>query len=446
MNEEMKLTDFSVIVPIYKQNHKFIISKGGENIKMKQTLKNKPAEEEESDVTAICGPKEDVMKAKKDFLEISNEKQLVGHIAEIKANPEQHKFLIALLRTTCWLEMASSYPSSSEVTTIVCSFEIAPPDQSSSDFTLLGDSQEEPLFVRPDDDTEERRERIRTSDPSFMHGMDILRGIYTLKMLGPGLEQEISTLYENIHLKKYFVRERHVRVLGVACLVHTLKSQGEFVSIGEMRLKANCSRRDLVQFFGFVKLYCSYLDDSVPIYQYHNFSDDPRISNAAKHLESSVRKVITPIDKCAKHPNFHGTNEEFISRTLDLVKLAHSCWVTADRPLKGIIIACAYFCYVSMCHVPIFSLKRFCRDFDLSFRKAEERHKHVKKMLLTLGRKIPLNPGIYVDDTNIHRHLEYILKNCDWLRRNVMPDIRIKNEFFRKEFILYRMDLRDRRI
>ncbi|GFT13729.1 hypothetical protein NPIL_330221 [Nephila pilipes] len=213
-----------------------------------------------------------------------------------------------------------------------------------------------------------------------------------------------------------------------------------------MRLKANCSRRDLVQFFGFVKLYCSNLDDSVPIYKYHNFSDEPRSSNASKDLELSVRKVITAIDIGAKHPNFNGTNEEFISRTLDLVKLAHSCWVTADRPLKGIIIVCAYFCFLSMCPVPIFSLKRFCRDFDLSYRKAEERHKDVKKMLLRLGRKIPLNPGIYVDDTNILRHLHYVLKNCDWLRKNVLPYIRTKNEFLRQEYILYRMDLRDRRV
>ncbi|GBN12360.1 Vigilin [Araneus ventricosus] len=47
-----------------------------------------------SDKVSIRGPKEDVLKAKKRLLEISNEKQLVGFTAEIKANPEQHKFLI----------------------------------------------------------------------------------------------------------------------------------------------------------------------------------------------------------------------------------------------------------------------------------------------------------------------------------------------------------------
>ncbi|GFS49777.1 vigilin [Trichonephila inaurata madagascariensis] len=171
MNEDMKLTNFSVEVPIYKQNHKFIIGKGGANIKKIRDETNTkidlPAEGAESDViiirgrkedvlvakkkileiqeeldnvitqeimipakhhnaiigtkgrliraiteecggvtikfptggtgsdkVSIRGPKDDVMKAKKRLLEISSEKQLVGFTAEIKANPEQHKFLI----------------------------------------------------------------------------------------------------------------------------------------------------------------------------------------------------------------------------------------------------------------------------------------------------------------------------------------------------------------
>ncbi|GFS56126.1 vigilin [Nephila pilipes] len=73
----MKLTNSCVEVPIYKQNHKFIIGKGAE-----------------TDVIAIRGPKEDVTKTKKRLLDISNEKQLIGHTAEIVSNPEQDKFLI----------------------------------------------------------------------------------------------------------------------------------------------------------------------------------------------------------------------------------------------------------------------------------------------------------------------------------------------------------------
>ncbi|GFS67317.1 vigilin [Nephila pilipes] len=98
MNEEIKLTNFIVKVPIYKQNRTFIIRKGGANVKKTRDEANAkidlPAEGAESDVIAIHGPNEDVMKAKKCLLEISNEKQLVGHTAEIKANPEQHNFLL----------------------------------------------------------------------------------------------------------------------------------------------------------------------------------------------------------------------------------------------------------------------------------------------------------------------------------------------------------------
>ncbi|GFT41692.1 vigilin [Nephila pilipes] len=53
-----------------------------------------PGEGAESDVIVIRGPKEDVRKAKKRLLEISNEKKIVGQTAEIKTNPKQHKFLI----------------------------------------------------------------------------------------------------------------------------------------------------------------------------------------------------------------------------------------------------------------------------------------------------------------------------------------------------------------
>ncbi|GFT44195.1 vigilin [Nephila pilipes] len=94
----MKLTNSGVEEPIHKQNHKFIIGKGGANIKKIRDETNTkidlPAESAESDAIAIRGPKEDVMKAKKDLLEILNEKQFVVHTAEIKVNPEQLKFLI----------------------------------------------------------------------------------------------------------------------------------------------------------------------------------------------------------------------------------------------------------------------------------------------------------------------------------------------------------------
>ncbi|GFU33580.1 vigilin [Nephila pilipes] len=74
MNVEMKITNLSVEEAIYKQNHKFLIRKSGENIKKindeTNTKLHLPAEGAESDAFAIRGPKVDVMKAKERLLEI----------------------------------------------------------------------------------------------------------------------------------------------------------------------------------------------------------------------------------------------------------------------------------------------------------------------------------------------------------------------------------------
>lgn len=171
LNEDMKVNNFCVEVPIYKQNHKFIIGKGGSGIKQIRDETNTridlPAEGSDSDVISIrgrkenvlqardkilaiqekldlittveiiipaklhnfiigtkgklirsiteeCGgvtikfptggtgsdkvsirgPKEDVMKAKKLLVDLSNEKQLTSHTAEVRADPKHHKFLI----------------------------------------------------------------------------------------------------------------------------------------------------------------------------------------------------------------------------------------------------------------------------------------------------------------------------------------------------------------
>ncbi|GFU00578.1 hypothetical protein NPIL_264221 [Nephila pilipes] len=87
MNEEMKPINFCFEAPIYKQSRKFVIGKEGANIKkIKYETNTKielTAEGTESDVITIYRSKEYFMKAKKRFLETSNEKQLVGYTAEI---------------------------------------------------------------------------------------------------------------------------------------------------------------------------------------------------------------------------------------------------------------------------------------------------------------------------------------------------------------------------
>jgi len=53
-----------------------------------------PPEGSKSDTVTIRGPKDDVLKAKKQLLELASEKRETGFTAELKAKPEYHKFLI----------------------------------------------------------------------------------------------------------------------------------------------------------------------------------------------------------------------------------------------------------------------------------------------------------------------------------------------------------------
>ncbi|KAK9882657.1 hypothetical protein WA026_022524 [Henosepilachna vigintioctopunctata] len=53
-----------------------------------------PTPESKSDKVTIRGPKEDVVRAKQQLLELANEREMASFTAEIRAKPEHHKFLI----------------------------------------------------------------------------------------------------------------------------------------------------------------------------------------------------------------------------------------------------------------------------------------------------------------------------------------------------------------
>ncbi|GJQ75567.1 hypothetical protein Trydic_g17648 [Trypoxylus dichotomus] len=53
-----------------------------------------PIAESRSDKVTIRGPKEDVERAKQQLLDLANERQLSSYVAEVRAKPQHHKFLI----------------------------------------------------------------------------------------------------------------------------------------------------------------------------------------------------------------------------------------------------------------------------------------------------------------------------------------------------------------
>ena len=89
----------SIDVMIPSKIHNMMIGAGG---KLIQSISDDcggvaikfPAAEANSDKVSVRGPKEDVEKAKKMLIDLSNERQLNSVSATIRAKPEHHKFLI----------------------------------------------------------------------------------------------------------------------------------------------------------------------------------------------------------------------------------------------------------------------------------------------------------------------------------------------------------------
>ncbi|KAL2733690.1 vigilin isoform X1 [Vespula squamosa] len=95
--KELNENNYVLEVPIFKQFHKFVIGKGGVNIKKireeTQTKIDLPAEGEKSDVIRITGKKENVEKAKEMIQKIQNEMANIV-VDEIMIPPKFYNFLI----------------------------------------------------------------------------------------------------------------------------------------------------------------------------------------------------------------------------------------------------------------------------------------------------------------------------------------------------------------
>lgn len=95
--KELQETSYVEEVPIFKKLHKYVIGKGGANIKKiredTHTNIDLPAESTESDVIVITGKKENVLEARKMILKIESE---LGDIveAEIKIPFDHRQFII----------------------------------------------------------------------------------------------------------------------------------------------------------------------------------------------------------------------------------------------------------------------------------------------------------------------------------------------------------------
>jgi len=96
-SEMANITELEIIIPA--KFHNSIIGQGGRLIRSISeecggVSIHFPTAAKKSDKVCIRGPKEEVMKAKKILVEMSNEKQLASFTAEVKCPLQHHKFLI----------------------------------------------------------------------------------------------------------------------------------------------------------------------------------------------------------------------------------------------------------------------------------------------------------------------------------------------------------------
>lgn len=96
-NELANITEVEIIIPA--KFHNSIIGQGG---KLIRSISEEcggvaikfPSADKKSDKVSIRGPKEDVSKAKKTLIELSNERQISSFTAEVRCKWQHHKFLI----------------------------------------------------------------------------------------------------------------------------------------------------------------------------------------------------------------------------------------------------------------------------------------------------------------------------------------------------------------
>ncbi|RXG56235.1 Vigilin [Armadillidium vulgare] len=96
-NELANIIEVDILIP--GKFHNAMIGAGG---KLIQSISEEcggvsikfPPPDSKSDKVTIRGPKDDVAKAKRMLIDLSNEKQLSSFVAEVRAKPELHRFLI----------------------------------------------------------------------------------------------------------------------------------------------------------------------------------------------------------------------------------------------------------------------------------------------------------------------------------------------------------------
>ncbi|GFY28468.1 hypothetical protein TNCV_1971211 [Trichonephila clavipes] len=227
-------------------------------------------------------------------------------------------------------------------------------------------------------------------------------------------------------MEKYIDGEMNVIALAAACFIFVIRRHNEYarVSMTEMGSRIKCSPVLLREYLKFVEFYC-------------NDGENQRSENVEiRNLEESVRKVLSS-DGVRKLCQKYKVNEDnFLSTTLLLVKLADSCWIVTGRPLENVIKACAYFGFMSVLQRLVLPFNQFCSQSGFGFYKCLKRFGEIKRMILTLSKPLSRQP---LDVKTCISHISTILKESHILRSHLLGKVTSKKAFDRLEYALYRL-------
>ncbi|GFY70587.1 hypothetical protein TNIN_301281 [Trichonephila inaurata madagascariensis] len=272
----------------------------------------------------------------------------------------------------------------------------------------------------------DRKTETKENSTYFNHGLEILRRIFEIKLIDESTRHTIENLFKSIDREHYIEGEKNVDILVVACFLYIIRRHKDYarVTMTEMGSRIKCSPELLKEYLKFVEFYC-------------NDGENQRSENVGiRNLEESVRKVLSS-DGVRKLCQKYKVNEDnFLTTTLLLVKLADSCWIVTGRPLENVIKVCAYFGFMSVLQKLVLPFNRFCFQSGFGYYKCRERFAEVKRMILTLSK--PLSRQA-LDVKTCISHISTILKESHILRNHLLGKVNSKKEFDRLEYALYRL-------
>lgn len=272
------------------------------------------------------------------------------------------------------------------------------------------------------------------------YGLSSLKNLCHVYSIPSETELELTEMLKNVYPSKRFKLKEDVGVLGGCCLFLLQRRNNQSIPINDICHQLDCTRRKFGYFLSFLKSWLAIT--------HQNFLLNPVEEGDGIFAQCQKKDRIADPDLPERAESLipavciHASEEEkdkLMKKTVELVKLANSCWLFTGRSPHSVVVACAFLCWKSLNpHRKKSSFAKFCSALKIREPVAKLRIPEIKALLLKLGRKIPSYTKDYVNEDNFLFHLDTILENSETLRNDLLPDEFCQEEINCKEFDSFR--------